>query len=358
MRTLPMVLLIPVVALGLLAGCTTLQNATAGNEQWRLAHRAPSLEFGASLVPLGEREAWAFGTRRVGWWHFGPTAYHWDGERWRASPLPSGLGAGGGPAGASSPANVWLVTSGDDDGQRALRWDGRTWTTMRTLPSQSVQEVEVFGDTDVWFFGDDTWHYTGSAWVRADVPVQVTRASARSATDIWAIGRDRRDETQPRVAHYDGTGWRIEPLGDALPASDTSSSHDLGGITADASGVWITADVSDMTARTTTPLLLHRSGNVWRTERVTAVPGPWRETFDPVPDGRGGHWFLGSADVNGDDAALAPRSPAGVWTLRPVGAPGTAEFTSLAGVPGGSWLLATGSFGDVRGIFRHRLPGR
>ncbi|MFI7617306.1 hypothetical protein ACIBP6_39395 [Nonomuraea terrae] len=71
----------------------------------------------------------------------------------------------------------------------------------------------------------------------------------------------------------------------------------------------------------------------------------------PVPDGRGGHWFLGSTDLNGSDSALAHRDLYGHWTRVPAGG----ELTSLSAVPGGP-LLATGRIGNASGVFVMTAP--
>lgn len=320
-----------------------LRGGPVGNAEWRLTHKAAALEFGARVVPLGERDVWAFGTRRFGYWTLGPRAYHWDGAEWSRVGLPADAGKDLLNADASSPSNVWAMTSGEE-GVRTHRWNGHAWTTQPTTPATSAEDLLVLADDDAWVFGDQTWHYTASGWTRADLPMYAYRASARSASDIWAIGRT--EQGGEHVAHYDGASWQIVPV-------DLPRDTFLTGVTADATGIWITANVDDMKAQTTTPILLSRTDGKWRTEQVPGG-GPWRETFAPIPDGRGGHWFLNSTDENAYDSALAHRSAGGVWTLAPAsGTPDKVEFTTLTAVPGINQLLATGSFEGTPGIFVH-----
>ncbi|WP_188195167.1 hypothetical protein [Nonomuraea sp. SYSU D8015] len=338
------------LAAGLL---TAMPSGSAGNSAWRLVHQASSLAFSDDLVALGERDVWAFGSRQIGYWRFGATAYHWDGERWADTGLPTRPGGSFMTAGASSPTNVWAVTSGDETGMEVLRWDGRAWTPQPRPPVSSAQDLIVLGEDDVWLFGEQSWHRTASGWADAHVPMVVSSASARSATDIWAVGWDRAEGGTPLVGHYDGRAWRLVPLGEALPPSPTRR-YSLASVAAGASGVVITANVLDDTTQTTKPILLHRTEDGWRTEAVTEVTGPWRETSAPIPDGRGGHWFLGSTDVNGYDSALAHRSAGGAWTVTPVSPiPGTAEFVTLASVPGTSRFLATGQIDSTPGVYLH-----
>ncbi|MFC4060846.1 hypothetical protein ACFOWE_21295 [Planomonospora corallina] len=341
-----------VAALGVLPG---LGSAGSGNDRWPLAHRAASLEFHATVVPLGERDAWAFGTRRFGYWQLGPTSYRWDGERWRDGGLPAGIGDSLVSAGGSSPENVWAVTSGDDSDVVTLRWDGREWTVVERIPALSAWQLTVVDDDDVWLFGMESWHHTRAGWARAEVPMTVTHASARSATDIWAVGSAGQDSDRPLIGHYDGRSWETTPLGDVLPV-EPSAHYALNGVTADASGVRITASVSRDTTQTTTPLLLSRTGGRWQAEEVTAGTGTWSENVGPVPDGRGGHWFLAFTDDNAYASVLAHRSATGAWTVSPVAAaPDGAHLSTLAAFPGTTRFLSTGRVGDARGVFFHQV---
>ncbi|MEV0620741.1 hypothetical protein AB0I81_45970 [Nonomuraea sp. NPDC050404] len=322
-----------------------------------------SVTYG-EVVATGEREAWAFGWDRVGltaWIPMAdgprrPTAFHWDGNRWAKSDFPVKDG-GVGAVAASGPANVWVVAGGG-----VLRWDGRAWAMVRELPATALA---VTAEDDVWVFGDHlAWHYDGATWTERRVPFHAFRVSARSASDIWALDVDART-----VHRFDGEHWTPVDLASVLPkvppaASDSppAPDHDslsvpdhdlppvpdhvqLTAITADSSGVWITGEIG------MSSFLLSQSGSGWRREDTSATAGRMVRNLPPVPDGRGGHWFLGSTDVNGDDSALAHRDSSGRWTKVAAGG----ELTSLSAVPGGP-LLATGVIGKASGVFRAASP--
>ncbi|GII54275.1 hypothetical protein Pth03_26640 [Planotetraspora thailandica] len=323
-----------------------------GNDRWKLVAAQSSVTYG-QVIATGEHNAWAFGwdILGIGAWlpmadgpHH-PTAFHWDGDRWTKSDFPVKRGNVG-PVAASAPSNVWALA--DDEGiTSVLRWDGRTWTIVQKLPA-TAGSLAVTADNDVWVFGDHkAWHYNGATWSEQSVSFHTFRVSARSASDIWALHDDA-----PWVHHFDGKVWTRVNLTPALPTapppSDDSPTDPTGprltAITADSSGIWITGEIG------ASSFLLFQTGSGWRSEDTSAKAGRMIRGLPPVPDGRGGHWFLGSTDINGNDSALAHRDPSGHWTRVPSGG----ELTSLSAVPGGP-LLATGVIDKVSGVFRN-LP--
>ncbi|MFB4275141.1 hypothetical protein ACBJ59_07560 [Nonomuraea sp. MTCD27] len=319
-----------------------------GNDRWKLVAGQSSVTYG-QVIATGEHEAWAFGWDILGiaaWIPVAdgphrPTAFHWDGNRWTRSDFPVKLGDVGSVA-ASGPSNVWVTAGGS-----VLRWDGRVWAVVQAPPGAGGS-LAVTADNDVRIFGDHKmWHYNGTTWSERSLSFHAFRVSARSASDVWAL-----DGAGPWVHHFDGEVWTRVDLTPALPKapppSDDFPPH-LGGpqltaITADPSGVWITGEIG------ASSFLLFQAGSDWRSEDTSAKAGRMVRGLPPVPDGRGGHWFVGSTDINGYDSALAHRDPAGRWSRVPSGG----ELTSLTAVPGGP-LLATGLIGRASGVFRN-LP--
>ncbi|WP_043625870.1 hypothetical protein [Nonomuraea candida] len=318
-----------------------------GNDRWKLMTKQPSVAYG-QVVATGERDAWAFGWRILGvaaWLPMAdgphrPMAFHWDGDRWTRSDFPVERGDVGSVA-ASGPSNVWALAGGS-----VLHWDGHSWTIARKAP-ETAWALAVAGD-DVWIFGDRrTWRYDGATWSESEVSFRTLRVGARSASDIWALDADG-----PFVHHFDGRAWTRADLSPYVPKAPSPSGDVPPGphrprvcaITADASGLWITGEIG------VSSFLLFRTGSGWHGESTSAKAGRLVRDLPPVPDGRGGHWVLGSTDVNGIDSALAHRDPAGHWTRVPAGG----ELTSLSAVPGGP-LLATGVIGKASGVFRN-LP--
>lgn len=326
-----------------------------GNDQWRLVADQPSVTYG-KVIATTEWDAWAFGWDVLGlgaWVPMAdgphrPTAFRWNGDSWKKNDFPVERGDVGSVA-ASSPTNVWALVGDDSErgGSSVLRWNGNGWAVVQKMP-EAAHDLAVTADNDVWVFGDHTaWHYNGAAWSRQRVPFSAFGVSARSASDIWALDGDA-----PQAHHYDGKAWSRVDLSAAVPKTRPPSDDSpplpegarLTAITADATGVWITGEIG------VSSFLLSRTATGWRAEDTSAKAGRMLRDQPPVPDGKGGHWFLGSTDVNGDDSALAHRDPSGRWTRVPSGG----ELTSLSAVPAGP-LLATGAISKASGVFR-RLP--
>ncbi|RBQ14974.1 hypothetical protein DP939_37955 [Spongiactinospora rosea] len=297
--------------------------------RWEPAARQRSLAFG-KVIATGEHDAWAFGWKIVGisaWIPMAdgpqrPTAFRWDGDRWRSGALPVEHGTIG-PVAASGPADVWAV---GDTG--ILRWDGRSWAVVHRSPGM-VGDLAVLAADDVWVFGDHrAWHYDGATWSRRPLPFRAAQVSARSATDIWAL-----DDDALRLHHFDGEDWhRIDPTPalPEIPPSTYPPGPQLTAITADPTGVWITGEIG------MSSFLLVPAGSGWRYEDTSTTAGRMIRDIPPVPDGEGGHWLVGSTDINGHDSALAHRDPSGHWTTIPAGG----ELTSLSATPGGTLLAA------------------
>jgi hypothetical protein len=314
-----------------------------GNDRWKLVADKSSVTYG-QVIATGEHDAWAFGWNILGitaWLPMAdgphrPTAFHWDGNRWTKNDFPVKLGDVGSVA-ASSPSNVWALA-----GDSVLRWDGHSWTIVRKLPD-TAGSLAVIADNDVWLFGDhQAWHYNGAAWSEQSVPFHAYQVSARSASDIWALDVSS-------VHHFDGKDWTqvlTAVLPKVPPPSDDFGPDPFGprlsAITADPSGTWITGEIG------MSSFLLSQTGSGWRSEDTSTKAGRMTRNLPPVPDGSGGHWFLGSTDINGLDSALAHRDPSGHWTKVPSGG----KLTSLSAVPGGP-LLATGMIGNTSGVFRN-----
>ncbi|PZG23336.1 hypothetical protein C1J01_01515 [Nonomuraea aridisoli] len=318
-----------------------------GNDRWKLVADQPSVTYG-QVIATGEHDAWAFGWKILGiaaWVPVAdgphrPTAFHWDGDRWKKSDFPVERGDVG-PVAASGPSRVWALAGGS-----VLRWDGRAWTTVRKIPA-TAWTLAAAGD-DVWLLGDrEVWHHDGTTWSMSRVSFRTRHVSARSASDVWAL-----DDDGPSVHHFDGRTWTRVDLSAHLPKAPPPFADvppgplhaRLSAITADPSGVWITGEIG------MSSFLLFWTGSGWQTEDTSVKAGRLPREIPPVPDGRGGHWFVGSTDVNGLDSALAHRDLVGHWTKIPAGG----QLTSLSAVPGGP-LLATGRIGRASGVFRN-LP--
>jgi len=108
----------------------------------------------------------------------GPTlAERWNGTRWRRTPTPPGSGVLTGVA-ALGRDDAWAVGA-RGTGTLILHWDGARW---RVAPAPDVH------------------------------PSALLAVSARSASDVWAVGIRAKYSDQsgpPLVEHWDGTAWRV-----------------------------------------------------------------------------------------------------------------------------------------------------
>ncbi len=216
-----------------------------GNDRWKLVAAQSSVTYG-QVIATGEHDAWAVGWDILGigaWLPMAdgphrPTVFHWDGDRWTKSDFPVERGDISSLA-ASSPSNVWALAN-DESGTSVLRWDGRTWEIAQKLPGTAAS-LAVTADNDVWAWGDHkAWHYNGATWSEQGVSFSAYRVSARSASDIWALGWALDGEASS-VHHFDGKAWTRVDVTAALPTAPPPSDDSpldptgprLGAITAD-----------------------------------------------------------------------------------------------------------------------------
>lgn len=202
-----------------------LRGRPLGRRQWPLeAGLRPVSVVHGEVVATGERDAGAFGWEVVGvgaWLPMAdgphrPTAIHWDGDNWKERDLPIERGDVGSVS-ASSPSNVWALVS-EESATSVLRWDGRAWAILKTLPTLSGNLAAIADD--VWLFGDHkAWHYDGATWSEQNLPFEAYRVSARSASDIWALTADSRagGDEAGSVQHFNGKEWTRVDLSQTLP---------------------------------------------------------------------------------------------------------------------------------------------
>ena len=107
--------------------------------------------------------------------------------------------------------NVWAVSPGPSAGV-VLRFDGTSWSVVRSAPGDSYYDVAVVAPDDVWITGRSGFlHWTGRAFERVpspgpgDAPPAGIKAYARG--DIWA------DSSMRWVFHYDGSAWSVVTKG-------------------------------------------------------------------------------------------------------------------------------------------------
>jgi hypothetical protein len=162
------------------------------------------------IVSAGKRVAWIFGGTNPGGTST-PVAERWDGRRVTPARLPARLTGFIDDASAPSARDVWAVSQ---YGGYVLHWNGRRWYVARRWHGGQITDVAAVTSGDVWVFGTTaagfagtgTWHYDGVLWRKVRGPASaVSRASALSSRDIWAIAATGRGSY---VLHFNGSAWR------------------------------------------------------------------------------------------------------------------------------------------------------
>ncbi|MFD0634256.1 hypothetical protein [Catenulispora yoronensis] len=213
------------------------------------------------------------------------------------------------------------------------RWNGTAWTLMPT-PSPDffdvLNGVAALSPTDVWAVGgaESTAgaaqttlieHYDGTAWTivpspNTGVSNRLNAVAARAADDVWAVGQDGVNESQPIIEHWNGTAWSVV-TGAALPAGATAL---LTGVTTTPDGaVWAVGAVQ-------TPVKPEGVSRRAYIERL--LGGTWQSL--PVP--------ATTAGLNVTLNAVSAASATDVWAVGALGGHPLAEHwdgTSVSIVP-------------------------
>jgi hypothetical protein len=147
-----------------------------------------------SFAVISNNDIWAVGeSSEVG---TGPLAIHWNGVEWKRAVFPRVQGVLQGVT-ALAHDDVWAVGDDRAGGTLMMHWDGTTWTVV---PSPGVN-------------GNNA-NYTGY-WLAA--------AAARSANDVWAVGRSLLFgvTSQMYIIRWDGREWR--PIASPVKELGTTS---------------------------------------------------------------------------------------------------------------------------------------
>jgi hypothetical protein len=166
---------------------------------------------------------------------------HWDGTSWTvaATPHPNPSDTVGDhftSLTADGPDDVWAVgtfaaQSTDNSSIYALHYNGTSWS-VASLPQPAaggillgVSAVSAVSPTSVWVAGSANGgayveRFDGTTWREVTMPAglfypTLTAVSARSSTDVWAIGREFTSATGTTSVqlflHWDGTVWSAAP---------------------------------------------------------------------------------------------------------------------------------------------------
>jgi hypothetical protein len=180
-------------------------------------------------------------------------------------------------------------------------WNGVSWNLMNTPNPDSfdtLRAVAAVSPTDAWAVGTATAtsggpertlieHYDGTAWTIVPSPnigvsSQLNAVTARAADDVWAVGQDGVNESQPIIEHWNGTAWSVV-TGAALPSGATAL---LTGVTTTSDGaVWAVGAVQkplqpEGVARTA--FIERLSAGVWASLPVPATNPAFNVTLNAV----------------------------------------------------------------------------
>ncbi|MBF6614582.1 MAG: hypothetical protein IVW55_15830 [Chloroflexi bacterium] len=277
-----------------------------------------------SMTALSPTDIWAVGASHQGTDLWRTLSLHWDGKEWSIVPTPS--------PGALNSLNAVSVVSSDEvwavgdmtlntlTGSSQLlvtRWDGKGWQRVETGVEErnaTLSAVAALSSNDIWAAGSYTdklgtltqplfLHWNGRSWqeVKVEGGGAVWGISARSASDIWAVGN-----LGPATAtfHWDGKLWRRVPTPNP---GDGRGNNSLNAVAVVASNeAWAVGSYSR--GGKGRPLALRWDGNKWA-ESPAPTPGEYLDVLSmvaPVPASGGEIWAVGStiADNFGNNLPL------------------------------------------------------
>ena len=253
----------------------------------------------------GPNDAWAVGnTNMISFASHDTLAAHWDGTAWTIVPTPAAA-SGGRLASLHDvadlgPANAWAVGQGKDARPLAEHWDGTAWSVVPVpvpaVPSgtgfanAALSKISAISATDIWAVGTTTaiqgvnvvrftlaMHYNGTAWsivktVNTAEPTGLSDVTAISANNAWAVGNgfNNAHDTSASVAnkavieHWNGTAWSIAARPAGLISVDRISA-------ASATDIWATGEALQTIGGNPLPVprTLHWNGTAW-----SVAPGP------------------------------------------------------------------------------------
>lgn len=191
----------------------------------------------ADLV-LGRDDVWAFGFGLRGSVTSVAYAAHFNGRRWRETPIPGSTGIGA--ASAAARTDIWAVTDG-----AVVRWNGHRWGRValarRIAPGLVLDTIVARSDRNVWVAGSAAnrrggnsaaaAHWNGTAWktLLLGRPSTQTSTLASMVRDgqggIWALSVPDLGSWQPW--HFTGGRWRRVAARIASPGQVTGFASGL-----------------------------------------------------------------------------------------------------------------------------------
>lgn len=273
---------------------------------------------------------------------------HWDGSAWHRVPSPSPGGTDGASLGAVtaiSADDVWAVgtyhVSERDTRTLVLHWNGTRWSRVRS-PSPAgrgdnvLSGVSAVSADDIWAVGYHsspfvesatlTVHWDGRQWSTVPSPNPSHRfdnvlagVSARTATDVWAVGSFSSSATTSStlVVRWNGKRW-------SRPTSPSPGRLDnrlLGVSISSARDVWAVGSSSSLPTQSEN-LIVHWNGNRWSAVAGPDLGGADSSLFSISADSRTDAWAVGSIDSGPTQATLTLHWDGRGWEHVPSPSPG------------------------------------
>jgi len=261
-----------------------------------------------------------------------PVVRRWTGSTWKEHPIQGWSGQGQIGAVATGSGETWIAggTIADADYYDYLaRFDGSAFQKVDKPSGESLKMLST-GPAGTWVAQiaapnePELFHRTGSTWTPAAIPdeLNVADLQARTATDVWAVGRRQAtDGSAPAAAHFDGTTWS------KVQAPDVSDEF-LRVLPVAANDVWAITRKS----------LAHWNGTSWT---LTPLPDPVDRGADLARDGSGNLWVArGHYPVKG----TLLRYTNGSW--QEVAVPAGTLITDVATTPSTSTVWGVGRKDD------------
>jgi hypothetical protein len=228
------------------------------------------------VVSLSANDAWAVGVYDVsGNWR--TLTMNWDGSAWTVVQSPSpdptlnrldGVATAGG--------GVWAVGWAGASGSMAIRLQSGSWERSLTVNEgtgeNQLNGISARSSSDIWAVGQAqnrslTMHFDGSSWTVVPSPnlehgVRLEDVVTLGANDAWAVGwaGDNGFDDVSVAMHWDGSAWTIVPTPqpgganiDRLLAVDALGPND----------VWAVGIYSPNPVVEDHSLILHWDGSSW-----------------------------------------------------------------------------------------------
>ena len=369
MRMSPISWAVPVVSLGAIVMLSGVAPATA-----RELPTAPRHSYGPVSYPgtlesvsaVSASDVWAVGFHDDAHEVSSTLAEHWNGHFWSLVTTPT-FGGGGGASlvgvSAVSASDVWAVGNsynGTEFDTLVEHWDGVSWTQVPSPSPGGLTGSYLFGvsarsATDVWavgrtYDGPLIEHWDGSTWTQVaspgDVGTELDGVSAVTADDAFAVGQTFGAFSRPFILRWDGTSWTKM----AIDRSDKRG-HGLSvaGVSATSSDdAWAVGTATTYRHVINRSLIEHWDGAHWQRVAGLDPGGRFGTTLAGVSGlSAGDVWAVGSygVDRSGRSRTFIEHWNGTRWKLTHSANPGGAGESEVAAVdaldPSHAWVAGS-----------------